>query len=784
MRNKDQLISALYLAKSDNRDKMLSDLIVNVIYDVGGAMPIEMILLFIKENFHLVPIEYEIQQCLDKLVEDEKLSRNNGRYNLLDSAKDYVYKSKLSSDSTETKRFESFKRILDSIDDFGLNEEETKKLWDVFNEYLLECFLVFGKKAINIFLPYKTDELNGDHNINSSAEKKLNSEKLIALFKILISEYPSKLNDAELRYLTTLANRAEKFYSLGITKEDYKKIKSLEIKDLIVLLDTNILYSILEFRKHPEDSAINEILRIANAKKIDLRLVYIPQTYKELQKAKNYLEKVIPRENFKVAHMRALIQSDKLDPFAKKYYEGKLENSDLPHPSQKIRYASDVLKTKSIIIYNNGFKKLEENEEYLNERIKDYYDFQKYYNKLCDEKGYDHTLYKDDKKIAHDVFLREAVKTLKITRGDENEMKFVCLTLDRSLIHFDHYIQRQNHDKNTGEVINPNFILPSLFIKKIRPFVPIETENYRKAFLSSIAAPNIEKENYEESLVVQKSMSFFKNLGIDDEEIIINCIKRELFFEEFTQHEKNSTTEDFIKTEIAIEIERIKKEQEELQLKSQQERIENEEKLKEVEKAKEKEISLQKESNQKLSIKADKLEEDVRLKEKSITALEERLTVLERDKERAELEKSKIEAKVRFNKKLKDWESKRDSYVSDCWQAKRNSLKKSIFYFLKVFLITIITIGLGIFLKVNDSVIPYLESNGIDQIYVWGVLVFLIIIEAFGRSYLYDKSKIKEGYTWLIANLNRGKKNKIRNFNKDQFSSDYFKISPKPELEE
>ena len=53
MRNIDQIISALYLAKSDNREKMLSDLIVNVIYNVGGAMPIDLILLYIKDTFHL-----------------------------------------------------------------------------------------------------------------------------------------------------------------------------------------------------------------------------------------------------------------------------------------------------------------------------------------------------------------------------------------------------------------------------------------------------------------------------------------------------------------------------------------------------------------------------------------------------------------------------------------------------------------------------------------------------------------------------------------------------------
>ena len=343
---------------------------------------------------------------------------------------------------------------------------------------------------------------------------------------------------------------------------------------------------------------------------------------------------------------------------------------------------------------------------------------------------------------------------------------------------------KDNNSKEINEVITPNFILPSIFIKKIRPFIPIETENYRKAFISSIAAPNLEKENYEESLVVQKSMSFFKNLGIDDEEIIINCIKRELFFEEFTKHQKDSTTEDFIKTEIAIEIDRLKKEHEELQLKAEEERIANEEKLKKTESEKDREINAHKKSNHNLVIKTDKLEEVVKSKDESISALEERLLVLERDKERVELEKAQIEAKARFEEKLRDWSVKKESFLINSWKKKRSSLNKALLYFGGVFILTIITVATGIFLKINKSVIPYLESKGVDQLYVWGGLVLLIIIEAFGRSYIYDKSKIKQGYVWGVALINRRNMKKIKEENMRDFSLDYSKTIQKPILEQ
>lgn len=537
MTQTDRIISALYLAKSDNREKMLSDLILNVLYSINEPINFDAINEFISDSFHLEPIKYEVQECLNTLVETKEINCVGQQYYLTESSKQNLFSSVLKGTSESAKRQVTFHNIVKDIFDGNVDEEEIKKLWEVFNEYLIECFMIFGRKAIKIFLPYEVEELAKDDKIIESAYKKLDSDKLVAIFKQLIIDYPERLNEAELRYLTLLATRAEKFYSLGVEKEDYEKIQNLQIKDLVVLVDTNILYSIMNLHVHPEKTAIVELIRIAKEKQVDIRIVYLPKTYSELQKAKNYLEKLIPRENFKISHIQALLNSDKLDPFARQYYESKLKNSEFPHPSEKIAYAKDYLMQLDVVVYNNRFPQLEEDEGYMNTKIVEYLDFQKYYNDLCDEKGYDFHLNKDDRKIEHDIFLREGVKELKAKFSNENELRFICLTLDRSLVHFDNYILRKE-SYNKSRTINPCFISPSIFIKKIRPFIPITTNNYRKAFISSLTAPSFEKQSDEETILVQKSMTYFKNLGIEDEEIILNCIKRELFLEDFAKHEK------------------------------------------------------------------------------------------------------------------------------------------------------------------------------------------------------------------------------------------------------
>ena len=779
-KNIDEVISALYLAKSDNREKMLSDLILTVMYNIDCKVNIKDLNSHIDKIFHLKPIEYELQECLDNLVENEKISQQNGYYKLLDVSSQYIHKTQLQLISTNDKRYTSFKKIILNLsEEDNFEEKDTVLLWDVFNEYLLECFMTFGKKAINIFLPYKNDFLGNDSELLKKFISRIENTDLIKVFKKLTLEYPNLLNDSELRHLTNLATRAEKFYSLGILKEEYEQIKNLQIKDLTVVLDTNILYSILELRKHPEDTAINEIIRMAKEKQVDLRLIFLPKTYSELQKARYYLEKIIPKENYKISHVKALVESDKLDSFAKKYYINKLEDSETPHPSQKVRYASDVLKNMEIIIYNNVFKELTDNEELLKESLIEYKDYERYFNNKSDTNGWKFRLHKDISKIEHDVFLRESIKILKSKFSNESEMRFVCLTLDRSLIGFDQHTIKEN-SKDGDNVINPNFILPSLFIKKIRPFIPITTNNYRKAFITSLTVPDYEKEDFEESLAVQKSMSFFKKLGIDDEEIIINCIKKELFLSEFIQHEKDNSVELFIKSEIALEIEQIKHEKEDLNQKIQGIDNETTEKISALNLEKDKIVTEKINIVSKKDKDIEKLEINLNQKDETIENLNRRIEKIEQEQIRKDIEKAELLSKQKFESELKEWESNRSIFVNEQWLLKQSEFSKSLKYSFLVYLFLSLPIAIGLILKVNKTIISTIVGYGINEWLIWGGLIILLSIAVFARSFIFNKTKIKDGWIWLTTIFSNKNRIELKNSNETIFCKSFENENTKP----
>ncbi len=697
---KDILISALYLAQSDNREKMLSDLILNVLHTINEPLDIELINDFIKISFHLEPIKYELQECLNTLVEEKELNIRGQEYSLTENSKKKLYEALAKTNSVAEKRQRTFHYIVKIIFDGTVDDYEIKELWSVFNEYLLECFMIYGRKAINIFLPYEVDEIEKDDKMLQNFLTKLGNEKLVSIFKQLVIEYPEHLNDIELRYLTLLASKVEKFYSLGIEKADYDKIQSLQIKDLVILVDTNILYSILNLHSHPEKPAVIEILRIAKEKQVDIGIVYLPRTYSELRNAKNYLERLIPNESFKTSQIKALLNSGKLDPFARQYYENKLNNSKFPHPSERISYAKEILMQDDVMLHNNRFTHLEDDEAYINSKIAEYLDFQRYHNDLCDEKGYDSYLNKDEKKIEHDIFLRECIKDLKSKSNNENDLGYICLTLDRSLIRFDNYILRKEAFINS-KIVNPNFISPSIFIRKIRPFIPIITNNYRKAFISSLTAPSFDKENEEDTILTQKSMSYFKSLGIEDEEIILNLIKRELFLQDFAKHEKNKTAEEFIKSEVANEIEKLKKQKEHLE--RQKEYLEKDIAQKEVEKSsilKEREriIEEKNQANEATELIVSQYESTLLNKNSKIESLEGKLNEIAEEVAREKEERIKAQGLADLEKKQNSWEKEKASFLSEKVSMASLNSRKAVKYFLKVVVITILPILIGIIL--------------------------------------------------------------------------------------
>lgn len=763
MNSRDMIISALYLTKTDNREKMLSDLIINVLHSLNKAVNFKSITEYISKEFHLTPLEFELSACLDALVENSIVLIQNEKYELFESTKIAIASSIAKGVDEADKRLKSFHTHAKAIFDGDLSNEEFEHLWSKFNEYLFECFMLYGRKAINIFTPYKEGENEESNQLLEKAISTISTPKLVHVFKRIIVEYPEKLNDSELRYLNNLASRAEKFYSLGINQDDYQKVKSLNLKDLVVLIDTNIIYSILGLHVHAENKAIFELIKIAKNKLVDFKLQYLNKTHLEFQKVKPYLESTISREPFKRSQIRALVCSDRLDSFSRSYFEAKILNSSLPHPAEKVIHAVAILKDQNVQIYNAKIPQLEEDQTYLNSRIEEYNEFQRHYNKVCDQNGSRFHLSKEPPKIEHDVILRETVKLLRKRQNDESEFRYICITLDRSLIHFDHY---SLNIENSGQtrLINPLFILPSQFIKRLRPFLPLETSDYKKAFITSVTAPNIEKEASKDNALVQKTMTYFKNLGIEDEEIILQCIRNDLFLERISNSQSIKEIDEIIQSEVSKEIERVKNEKEALKIEIENQSISSVEAIKKIEDEK---IKIQSES----ALKIDSLEKCVSQSIETIEMLKKKMEQFENKTIEENRVKEKERLRLVYENKLQSWKLSLAQYIQNAENIYKRKQSENIKYCLRVLFLTALPILIGAVYKLNTPFYLWLTDHGIKEAWVWIFLGIMLVYELFFRAYINNKDKVKSGWEALMNMINT--KSKAQNLIEIQAAAEH-----------
>jgi len=142
----------------------------------------------------------------------------------------------------------------------------------------------------------------------------------------------------------------------------------------------------------------------------------------------------------------------------------------------------------------------------------------------------------------------------------------------------------------------------------------------------------------------------------------------------------------------------------------------------------------------------------------------ERLNKENENKQRLEFEKSK--------------------YINKRWDDEQYKLRNNLKYFLKVSTLTFLPIFTAIFLKVNQPINLWIESLGNHQWWIWGVLIFSFLTEILGRSYLFEKDKVKNGWDWFCAVFSKRQYNKIREEKILKFEKDFAsQLKKNPELE-
>lgn len=236
-----------------------------------------------------------------------------------------------------------------------------------------------------------------------------------------------------------------------------------------------------------------------------------------------------------------------------------MKNPETLHPSQIIDTSEKVIvHAFNIQIFNSKFEQI--SDDTINHSITEYEGYIQIRNEARRERGGFEEIYKHQKQIWHDVLLREAIEWLRKREVEGevqtfSEIKYLGVTLDKLLIAFDKF------ELGKRRRVIPNFYTPSFLLDRIRKFAPIQTDNYKRAFITAISSFNFYDKSVKKSKDAQKFVNYYRSKGLNDEKLLLSFLTDDLFLDSFFREETNE--DEFFEAEISKKFTALQLEKEE-----------------------------------------------------------------------------------------------------------------------------------------------------------------------------------------------------------------------------
>lgn len=764
MKNVNKILETLSLSASDTREDTIKSIIRTTLLE--SNIPID--LSELKDNIDIVYeislYDTEFNPILKTLYEDgEIIISSKSLYSLAEEEKTKLIELEAKRRSSEVIRFQNFKNFINEKSKTKIAEPDIKLLWETLKNYFYGCFFQYGVKAIEFLHPQNlksesTNYINGE--VFNDALKKLANQELSNIFKIAVDLFPDYATKEDLDFIDEIGQKTLSFASLGLSPEQAYEDLDKELIDWTLYLDTNFLFSILDLHSNIENEASKELLKLVVLNKdiIKIKFRYSELTLKELRHKKDDFHNL--DESLTDSAVRAILKSDDLDEFARKYYSELLNNRDgTLHPTKIIDLAEMTLPKDGVLISRNHKQIDSLGESYINERIVEYQRYIDAVNETRMEFSKRKYLpfrpyYRSDSQITHDVVLREVIlDSRRLFKKEEvktfNEVRYFGLTLDELLIKYDSY-----NSRSSGLIKYPTFFRPSFLLNKLVKLLPIKTPDYKKAFIKAVSARGFYKDPQKSNDII-KVVTYLKKYGIDNESVLLNLITEKLFMDKYHQEnvKEGFNSDEFFESEMNVvlankekEVLNSKAELADLAEKTKLE-IEEKEKLKVQNKKNEADVLLLHSAVDQLNKQIQKLEERT-----TTTVIAPELNFEAADKQ-AELDEVKLELQ-KERKGIIDF--KNEQRIAP----RENYIHRKIFWWRFRTFIWILVLPflflLFYFLLKNSKLFPELpKENNLDSFLstkvVQGILwVIMIIYQAIlipiftAKFYQTNKSKFVE----------------------------------------
>jgi hypothetical protein len=546
MENINKILETLTLSASDTREDTLKSIAVSSLLNTSNPIAYDELLGRIEIDFGIQLYELEFKQILGILTDESKIQYKDDKYSLPDSYRAELRTLEYRLRSKDTTRFTNFREFLESKYN-KIDVDDLRLLWQLFREYIYECFYVYGVKANQLINPkYQSESENifTNSDILQMLFVKMARPELNDILRFSVDNFQTYATEEDIDFLDDLGQKTLAFASLGLDPELARDSFENNLVEWTLFLDTNFLFSILDLHSNVEDDACKELLKLIaqNQEYIKIELKYTELTTVELRNKK--ADFAILDRNLSRNAISALLKSDDIDEFTRKFYSKLYGDPEKTlHPSEIIDLANVTLPKDHIELYRTKPMVDALGEDFLNARIQDYQRFINDLNSYRSEWLKTHSgrpfreLYRSDPQMIHDITLREVILYRRVSvRAKEiktmNDARYFGVTLDELLLKYDNYELRKSQDGRY-----PTFFRPSYLLNKLVKVLPVKTKDYKKAFIKAVSSRGFNKD-IRKSHDIVRIVSYLKSLGIDNEDVILNLINEQVFLEKFKEESR------------------------------------------------------------------------------------------------------------------------------------------------------------------------------------------------------------------------------------------------------
>lgn len=600
----ERMCSVVAIGKTASLEETIRELLLHCLFHLSDDefMDASDIEKAIHGLFGLDLSNQEINSALSTLIHQKSIHENNGLLTL-----DPIFRNKLEIIVNRAYELES------SVRETWKNELEKKYplldsslLWNVLRKYLAEAFQRHGIQTVALLDPrieitsQYTDSLTEILN-NSVLDFFQEEEKTKAIKAISDFMASTGSNPERSKYITQLADGAFTYFTLTIDPEVATNFRK-ELKPVLLFLDTNFLYGILDIEVHPQVAVSEELLEAIVKFSLPFELYTHPKTIEELLTSIHNYEQELKNKQWSRSISKAAYDSRSLSGIELRYHQRFAEEGiDVDSFFAPYRHADVLLEQMGIKIYPIE-------DERKEERATLYSEYQLFLEGRNNYKSY--------KLIDHDMTILDLVRKLRTNAPSTLEAGALLVTRDYSLYRFDWETSRKNETK-------PSTVLPNILWQIIRQFIPAN-EDFDRSFAETFAIPEFRIIGSRSSEACSKMLNILAGYRNFPEETARRMLSNDILIQRLQTAENDEIFQQYVEAAIVDENEILLEEKEHIETKW----VEEKRKRKEVEEKIESEVEARQiseqnaqESNQELIREKEIFSKEIGKSEKQIKQL-------------------------------------------------------------------------------------------------------------------------------------------------------------------